>query len=255
MSDDWRVKVTVAGHREAVELGDALEHGDVAHRLAAAPAGRVIVSVDDSELFLYAATREQAELAAQAVGDEAGKRSLTAQTDVTHWHPGSESWQAPDVALPETAAAEAAEHAALIAGEQDELRALRLSRVGGSRQAASPTPTRSRWRQRCASAGSRACGGGATSWSAPPTRTRQLRLPTRSARSHPPAPAWRSRRRSGRCGKRPRRTRSPSSAASEAEPQTVKTILPCTSPASIASNPARASLRGNVRSMTGRMSR
>jgi hypothetical protein len=40
---------------------------------------------------------------------------------LTHWHPVAESWEDPDVPLPETDAARAAEHAELVAAERKEV--------------------------------------------------------------------------------------------------------------------------------------
>lgn len=120
MSDDWRVKVSVADHQQALALSDALRQGEVAHELADAPAGRVVVSVDERELFVYANTREQAQAALTAVAAEAARRNIGAQSELHRWHPAAERWEDPDVPLPEDPAGEHAEHAELIAAERAE---------------------------------------------------------------------------------------------------------------------------------------
>lgn len=122
MNDDWRVQVTCPTSAEAVDLGRQLRAGEFQHNLQDAAGERVVVSVDDDdhELFLYAGTRAQAERAAEAVRSLAASASVTARTELRHWHPVSEEWVAADVPLPESKSAVAAEHAELIQQEDEE---------------------------------------------------------------------------------------------------------------------------------------
>ena len=74
MSDDWRIRATLTSDARAAELGDLLNQGGVDHELATAAGDRVVVSVDDHEVFLYASSREQAERGSEALGKLAGDR-------------------------------------------------------------------------------------------------------------------------------------------------------------------------------------
>ena len=118
MSDDWRISATLASHARAAELWRLLERDDVEHDLETAAGERVIVSVDDSEMFLYAATREQAERASEAITRLAGDRGWELTTELLRWHPAAEEWLDPDVPLPSTDSALQQEHAELIGQER-----------------------------------------------------------------------------------------------------------------------------------------
>jgi len=127
MNDDWRVQATLTNHAHAAELGELLGRGAVEHDLATAAGERVVVSVDAHELFLYAGTREQAELASEAVTRLAGERRWEVTTELRHWHPVAEEWEDPDAPLPSGEASVAGEHAELVAHERAESRSLGFS--------------------------------------------------------------------------------------------------------------------------------
>ena len=95
-NDDWRLHIT---------LGDAAEHGDLLERFRrgfgseaselaeALSADRLVVSNDNDELFVYAATREQARRAHEIVETEL--RALDIQgrvSPVEHWLTAEERW-------------------------------------------------------------------------------------------------------------------------------------------------------------------
>jgi hypothetical protein len=120
MNDDWRVQVTCPTGAAAADLGDQLRAGDFQHNLQDAAGERVVVSVDDHELFLYAGTRAQAERAAEAVRSLAANSSMKVRTELRRWHPLSEEWVDADLPLPESERAAAAEHAELIKQEDEE---------------------------------------------------------------------------------------------------------------------------------------
>jgi hypothetical protein len=124
MSDDWRLRAGFADHRQALEVAQALQTGQLEHELDTGAGGRVAVSLDESQLFVYADTREQAERAGAAIVTLAGRENWPVQTDLTRWHPESEEWENPDVPLPETGPELAAERAERTARERAESNAL-----------------------------------------------------------------------------------------------------------------------------------
>jgi hypothetical protein len=120
MNDDWRIRATFTSDSRAAELGDLLGKGEVDHDLATAPGDRVVVSVDDDELYLYASTREQAEGGAEAIKKLAADRGWQVTVELRHWHPVAEEWEDPEAPLPSTDDDKAREHAELIAHERVE---------------------------------------------------------------------------------------------------------------------------------------
>ena len=127
MNDDWRVQVTCSTTETAAKLGEQLRGGDFQHDLQDAAGERVVVSVDDRELFLYAGTRAQAERAAQAVKSLIAGSGESARTELRRWHPVSEEWIDADLPLPATEASVAEEHSELIAQEREEQAQMRHS--------------------------------------------------------------------------------------------------------------------------------
>jgi hypothetical protein len=127
MNDDWRVLVSCPTEVAAVALADELRSGQVVHELGYGAGERLAVSVDGPELFLYAGTRDQAERAAGLVSTLAGSDGTPVHTDLRRWHPVAEEWVQADAPLPADDDATAAEHAELIAREQQESAALRAT--------------------------------------------------------------------------------------------------------------------------------
>jgi len=123
MNDDWRIRATLTSDSRASELGELLGRG-VDHDLATTAGERVIVSVDDHCMFLYASTREQAERASETLTKLAGDRGWEITTELRRWHPTAEEWKDPDAPLPSTDAAVEQEHAELI--ERERLESTRL---------------------------------------------------------------------------------------------------------------------------------
>jgi hypothetical protein len=119
MNDDWRLRATLTSHSRAAELGDLLGNG-VEHELETAAGQRVIVSVDQHELFLYTSTRTQAERGAEALTRLATDRRWEITTQLQRWHPTAEEWEDPDLPLPTGEDGLAEEHAELIAHERSE---------------------------------------------------------------------------------------------------------------------------------------
>jgi hypothetical protein len=109
MNDDWRLRIDLGDDHRARELTDELrahtEQEDSEHSLH----DRVIVSADGGEVFGYTDTREQAERARTMIEALAAQHSWPAEVELRHWHPTAERWEEPDVPLPDTDAARAAE--------------------------------------------------------------------------------------------------------------------------------------------------
>jgi hypothetical protein len=127
MNDDWRVRVISPATANAVALAKELRSGNIENRLESAAGDRVIVSVESKELFLYAATREQAQAATDAVKALARTAGVTVETELRRWHPVAEEWVDADSPLPDSSEAAAAEHAELIDRERQESTALHSS--------------------------------------------------------------------------------------------------------------------------------
>ena len=120
MNDDWRVQVICPTTAVAANLSELLHAGDFEHSLEDAAGERVVVSLDGSELFLYAGTRTQAERATEAVRSLAATSGAIVRTELRRWHPVSEEWIDADLPLPDSERAVAAEHAELIEEEDEE---------------------------------------------------------------------------------------------------------------------------------------
>ncbi len=124
MNDDWRVRAELADADQARALGKVLAHGELEHSLESAAGNRVIVSVDGAELFAYAADREQAANLIEALTATAAARGWSVATELRRWHPIAERWEGPDVPLPATATADAAEQAQELIQDQAQAAAL-----------------------------------------------------------------------------------------------------------------------------------
>jgi hypothetical protein len=123
MNDDWRLRVAFREPGNTAALRDRLEATDLEHELAASFRDRIVVSSDASEVFCYAATREQAERAGELIRSLAGERGWQVETELKRWHPAAEDWEDPENPLPAGAAAQEAEHAALMEHEREESQA------------------------------------------------------------------------------------------------------------------------------------
>ncbi len=122
MHDDWRLRVDLHEEGVAHRVAERLAASELEHDLESTFADAVIVSLEGSELFCYAATREQAERAERLIRSVAQERGWNLDTQLAHWHPTAEQWEDPDTPLPETDAQRAAERAELMAQEREESR-------------------------------------------------------------------------------------------------------------------------------------
>jgi len=120
VSDDWRLRIELGGTGEAAELGRLLGTEELEHDLDASFTDRVVVSVDGSEVFCYAGSREQAQRAQTLIGELADRHGWSATAELTRWHPIAERWADPDAPLPSGDAPDEPEHMERIARERAE---------------------------------------------------------------------------------------------------------------------------------------
>jgi hypothetical protein len=120
VNDDWRLQVDPRDPQHAQPLVERLAAQELKHDLSSAFHDRVIVTRDGARVFLYAGSREQAEGARELVLTLAERHGWSLSVALMRWHPVAEDWEDPDKPLPDGAAAELAEHEALIAAERKE---------------------------------------------------------------------------------------------------------------------------------------
>lgn len=120
MNDDWRLRIDLHDEGFAHRLAESLQASELEHDLQRSFRDRVIVSVDGSEVFLYAADRDQAQAAEAVVRRIATEQGWSVDSELTHWHPTAERWEDPDAPLPADEAAAAAERAQRAAAEREE---------------------------------------------------------------------------------------------------------------------------------------
>jgi hypothetical protein len=120
MDDDWRLRITLTDSGDAGDLTEELRAHTLQADLRRTMHDRVIVSRDESQVFCYAGSREQAEATAQTIARLADERGWNPEIELRHWHPTAEQWEEADLPLPEDDAARAAERAERIAQERAE---------------------------------------------------------------------------------------------------------------------------------------
>ncbi len=121
MSDDWRLRIALHQDGHAHKLAERLDASELEHELESSFHDRLVVSREGNELFVYAGSRDQAEGAEKLVGSVAAEHDWRADCELRHWHESAEQWEEPEVPLAQTDAERAAEHAALIQREREEL--------------------------------------------------------------------------------------------------------------------------------------
>jgi hypothetical protein len=95
-NDDWRIRIEVEEEGHASGLLDRLggELGSEARELATdLAARRLVVSRDDETIFVYTATRAQAESAQAVIEAELRAHGIEAQTsEIEHWLDDEDRW-------------------------------------------------------------------------------------------------------------------------------------------------------------------
>jgi hypothetical protein len=117
MNDDWRLRIDLHEHGLAHQLGERLDAEELEHGLERSFHDRVVVSVDDGELFCYTGTRAQAQAAEHLIRQLAENHGWSVDVELAHWHPGAEEWVDPAA---EAAGEPVDEHAERIASEREE---------------------------------------------------------------------------------------------------------------------------------------
>jgi hypothetical protein len=102
MAEDWRAKIVLEEDNHGPLFVGWLRDHKLEEELAEKLRGRVAVSQDENTFFLYAESREQAEAAIEVVRSFLREHDLEAEIDLKRWHEVEESWEDPDVPLPET---------------------------------------------------------------------------------------------------------------------------------------------------------
>jgi hypothetical protein len=120
MAEDWRVKVDMGEGGGTPWSAARLEARSLEDEVGAELGGRVAVSRDDGELFLYADSEAAARAAERVVRADLESHGWRATVELTRWHDDAEEWKPADVPLPETEAERAAEHEELVASEDAE---------------------------------------------------------------------------------------------------------------------------------------
>lgn len=112
MSDDWRVHAELEDEIGAGHLLKGMHEREIAHEVQDQLGGRLPVTADERDVFVYTADRAQAETAAAAVAEVLTAHDLHGVVTIAQWHPVEEAWKDPDEPLPLTSEQEAAERAA-----------------------------------------------------------------------------------------------------------------------------------------------
>lgn len=118
MQDEFRVRAhlptasieAVLASLRAQELSD--QNSDALGKLA--------VSHDEDDVFLYTDSLESAQLASAALSRALTEAGVPAEPEVKRWHHAEERWEDASAPLPSTPAQEAVEHQRLIAEEDRE---------------------------------------------------------------------------------------------------------------------------------------
>jgi hypothetical protein len=120
MNDDWRLRIDVHEHGLARALTGRLDATELGHDLQTSFHDRVVVTVDGADVFCYTGAREQAERAQALIERLAAEHQWRVDFELKHWHPTSETWEDPDVPLPNTDAERADERRELMDKERAE---------------------------------------------------------------------------------------------------------------------------------------
>lgn len=95
MNDDWRVQVLFHEERAIDQWHDRGHARELEQDLSDTFQDRVIVSRDDTVLFVYAADRVQAEHALAMVESQAQENSWDLESNLTRWNEETLEWEPP----------------------------------------------------------------------------------------------------------------------------------------------------------------
>ena len=120
MAEDWRMHVRLGEHHHAIEISERLQASELEHDVLERLAGRVVVSRDGPELFLYAETESDLREAERVVRSLLDEHDFSAQFELSRWHPDAEEWEPLGEPLPQTEEERDAEHEELMEREDAE---------------------------------------------------------------------------------------------------------------------------------------
>jgi hypothetical protein len=119
-NDDWRLQIDFRDDGPLDALQDRLDAEDLEHDLSEAFQDRVIVSRNETTIFVYAGDRGQAERAQNLIERLCREDEEEVTVDFRRWHPIAEDWKPADEPLPDDPAEERAERQEAIAREVKE---------------------------------------------------------------------------------------------------------------------------------------
>ncbi len=112
MSDDWRVHAELESEIGAGHLLKGMHEREIVSEVQDHIGGRLPVTADGRDVFVYTADSTQADAAAAAVAEVLESHDLRGVVSIAQWHPVEEAWKDPAEPLPLTPEQEAAERAA-----------------------------------------------------------------------------------------------------------------------------------------------
>src|SRR5436853_3392344 len=123
MAEDWRLHVRLGEHHHAIGITERLQASELEHDVLERLAGRVVVSRDGPDLFLYAETESDLRDAESLVRSLIGEHDFAAEVEASRWHPDAEEWEPLGEALPRTEEEREAEREELMEREDAESKA------------------------------------------------------------------------------------------------------------------------------------
>ena len=100
--DEWRVEIDLEEEGQHLALGERIRSLDLDHEARRRLGGSVTVTRDGSRMFLYASSESAAREGERVAGELLAAEGLTAQVQVTRWHPVEEAWRDAAEPLPRT---------------------------------------------------------------------------------------------------------------------------------------------------------
>jgi len=117
MAEEYRVEVELEDPERGYSTEERIRALDLDDDARERLGSTVMVTRDESRLFLYATSEAQAHEAERVMRELIEADELTAEIAVTRWHPVEEAWKDASLPLPTTADDEAEELAAREAAE------------------------------------------------------------------------------------------------------------------------------------------
>jgi hypothetical protein len=110
VKDEFRVAVELDDPEHGYSFGERLRALDLDDHARERLGRSVMVTRDGSRLFLYTDSETQAREAERVVRELVEADELSAEIDVTRWHPIAEEWKDASIPVPRTPAEEGAEY-------------------------------------------------------------------------------------------------------------------------------------------------